>query len=188
MSFLQIKVSNDISRLFKSIKVPGDKTPGDEYHITLICFEDDFSMEDATEALLPIFKSINNFEPFKVKTNTITNFPAGKDNYPIIAKIESTELHDLQKELRKALDKADVEYKNNYPEYKPHVTLSYSEEDIKDYKIDPIEFMVHEIVFSVGEEAHDQVSIIFPLKNTSSQKAAFLQLKSELFYKFASKD
>jgi hypothetical protein len=110
-------------------------------------------------------------KPFMVGTNKITTFPPHPDHgtVPVICPIISPPLHDLQARLRVALDRAKVDYSKKFPEYKPHVTLSYLEDPAADaakeaaQDIPPIAWGVADIVLWGGEDSDQRFSANFPL-------------------------
>jgi 2'-5' RNA ligase len=87
----------------------------EEVHITVfygILDED----EDGTVKVLKDYK----IRPFSVTLSTITAFQ-NKPEYDVLKiDIESSELHKIHKLIDSHLDT-----KNDYPEYKPHLTLAY---------------------------------------------------------------
>lgn len=184
MAFLGIQVPTIESKLLSEIDVPGEKENINEFHITMLFFEDNWAIEKVSAALEATYKILKNEKPFIVTTNTIKSFPVSDNNpYPIIAKIESKELHKLNDKIKKEFDKQNIEYSKKFKDYKPHITLSYSKDKIKDFKIDPITFTIGEIVIWCGNHNNQTIKITFPLKKTN--KHSFLLQKTELFYKFA---
>jgi 2'-5' RNA ligase len=185
MAFLGIKIPHEVGRLLKSIEVPGKKEPDSEYHITIAFFGDDWPVSDAAKTLETTFETLKNFKPFKVKTQKITCFPKGEGGgVPILAKVESEELHKLEKKLKAAYDKEDIEFSKTHKDFKPHITLSYSGKEIDEEKIEPIEFMVHEIVLWCGDNGDDRLFVTFPLDGTQ-KKTSFLINKANVFYALA---
>lgn len=76
-------------------------------------------------------------KPFKVKLDDrVSYFPATKqsDNCKVAKiKIISDDLHELNKKLKKAVKDAGIEMEDNFPTYKPHITLEYMEEGKEKY-------------------------------------------------------
>jgi 2'-5' RNA ligase len=184
MAFLGIKVPHEVGRILKKIEVPGKKEPDSEYHITIAFFGDDWPVSEAAKTLETTFETLKNFKPFKVKTNKISCFPGGGNGVPILAKMESEELHKLNEKLKAAYDKEDIEYSKIHKEYKPHITLSYADKKVDEEKIEPVEFMVHEIVLWCGDNGDDRLFVTFPLDG-KQKKNAFLINKMEVFYALA---
>lgn len=138
MAFLGIRVQQDVARLISNIEVVGNKEPPSSYHITLLCFEDCWPIHEVAKGLEAAYDVVSKFEPFLVKAKKVSHFPKREDNpIPIIAPIESKELDDLHKKLAKAFDSDKIEFKKTFKDYKPHITLAYSDDEFDDFKIDP---------------------------------------------------
>jgi 2'-5' RNA ligase len=186
MSFLGIRITPQCGRLLAGIDVPGDKEGTSEYHITLLCFEDNWPITEIAKALEATYDIVCKIKPFIITTEEITCFPKREDNpVPIIAKIKSKELLELRENLAKEFEKRDIEFSKIFKDYKPHITLSYSEKEIEDFKIDEVEFVVQEIVLWGGDHGDDRIFINFPLKGPAKQKHAVLLQKTEIFEKIA---
>jgi 2'-5' RNA ligase len=169
--------------------VPGDKEPPSSYHITLLCFEDNWPIHEVAKGLEATYDVVAKFEPFLVKAKKVSHFPKREDKpIPIIAPIESKELHELHKKLAKSFDSDKIEFKKTFRDYKPHITLAYSDEEHDDFKIDPpIEFIVNEVVLWGGDEGDDRVFITFPLKGPERTKHSVLIRKIDMFEKLAAR-
>lgn len=190
MAFLGIQIPLEIGRLFKNLEFPGEKESSSEYHITILCFEENWAIENVSAALEATYKVVKDVKPFLVKTNKISSFPKFKDKpIPIILPIESKPLHDLKNKLSKSFDQNNIDFKKNFKDYKPHITLAYydSNKQIKDITIDPVEFSVNEIVLWAGDHGDDRLFITFPLQAPEQEKrSTFLLQKAEMFCKIAS--
>lgn len=190
MAFIGIKLNTEVSRLFRNIDVPGKKYAESEYHITVVCFADEWPVKEVSKAMQAAYEVIKDFQPFHIKTKKITCFPKREDKpVPIIAEIESKEIHELNKQLKKSFDKSKVDYKKDFKDFKPHITLSYAEDEIKPIRIEPVEFHAHEVILFGGDEGDSRLFITFPLKGTSaSKKIAHLNQSVDIYYKLANKD
>jgi 2'-5' RNA ligase len=186
MAFLGIRITPEVARLLKGIDVPGEKESSSEYHITLLCFEENWPISEIAKALEATYDIVSKVKPFSAKTSKITCFPKREDNpCPIIAKVESKELHDLRDKLAKEFDKCKVDFFKTFKAFKPHITLAYADKEIDDITIDPVEFMIQEIVLWGGDHGDDRIFITFPLKGPEKHKHSFLLQKVELFEKLA---
>lgn len=191
MAFLGIRVPEQTGRLLTGIDVPGEKESSSEYHITILCFEDNWPITEVAKALEASYDVISKFEPFLVKTDTITSFPKREDKpLPIIAKVESKELHQLSDKLRDKFDKEKIDYSKIFKDFKPHITLAYDSEndDLKEFKIDPVEFIVQDLVLWGGDYGDSRLFVNFQLKGPEAHKRSSLFQKIELFYKLAHSD
>jgi 2'-5' RNA ligase len=187
VAFLGIRVPVESGRLVAGLDVPGDKESTSEYHITILCFEDNWPISEISKALEAAYDVVSKVEPFLVKANKVSHFPPREDHpIPIIAPIKSEELQDLHKKLAKAFDADKINFKKTFKDFKPHITLAYSKDEHDDYKIDPaIEFMVNEVVLWGGDHSDDRIFITFPLKGPERKKHALLLYRAEMFEKIA---
>lgn len=186
MAFLGIRIPLETGRLLSGLDVPGNKEGASEYHITLLCFEENWPISEIAKALEATYEIVSEVKPFVVTAKEITCFPKRQDNpVPIITKVESTELHSLRKKLAKEFDDQGIDYSKIHKDFKPHITLSYADEEIKSFKIDPVEFVIQEIVLWGGDLGDNRIFITFPLKSPKKQKHSLLLQKADLFYKMA---
>lgn len=186
MAFLGIKVPHPTARLLSGIDVPGKKEGASELHVTILCFDENWPISEISKALESTYEVVSKIKPFLVTVDSVGCFPKRKDNpCPIIAKVKSKELHDLNEKLKKKFDKDGVEYSKTFKDYKPHITLSYDDKEIDEFKIDNMEFSISEIVLWGGDHGDDRIFITFPLKGPEKQKQALLIQKANMFSKIA---
>jgi 2'-5' RNA ligase len=187
MAFLGIRVPIETARLLKEIDVPGENTANSEMHITLLCFEDNWPISELAKSLEAAYDIVSKIKPFRVTMNKVTCFPKRGDKCAIIAPVKSAELHELRDKLAKSFDKEKIEFSKLFKDFKPHVTLSFNDEEIKERKIDEVEFVVQEVVLWGGDHGDDRIFITFPLKGPGKNKYSFLDQKLDTFYKLAKK-
>jgi len=187
MAFLGIRVPVETGRLLDQIKVPGKKESISEYHITMIYFGENWPIEKVSKILEATYEVLKDEKPFTIKTNEITCFPKGdNDGCPIIARVESKDLHKLNDKLKDKFDKSDIEYNTKFKEYKPHITLAYADDEIDKFKINDVEFGVSNLVLWAGDYGNNRLFVDFLLKGPQKEKeAAFLEQKANFFYKVA---
>jgi 2'-5' RNA ligase len=175
--------------MLAKIDVPGEKVSTSEMHITLLHLGDDWPVAELCKALEPTFEVISQTQPFLVKMEGASHFPKGPNSdskFPIISRVKSKELHDLRDELAKAYDKEKIEFSKLHKDYKPHVTLAYSEDEPDDVEFaHPVEFVVQEIVLWGGDHGDDRIFVTFPLAGPEKTKNAVLLQKCEVFEKIA---
>jgi len=176
VSILTLRVPHETARLFTCLEIPGDRVSLDESHITLIHLGDNTPIEELSKAIIASYGVTSECGPFTVSTKKVTCFPKNSETglYPIIAKVESPELMELQAKLREALDKAGVDYSKKFPEYKPHVTLAYSEEKVKDFRIPEVEWAAHEATLWGGDHGDERLSVSLPFTLRPVRGAAAL--------------
>lgn len=179
MAFIGIKINPHVSKILNKIDIPGEKEDTSQFHITLLCFEDNFPIEEISKAIEASYDVISKIKPFTIEIDEICCFPKRSDNpCPIIATIESKDLQEIHDKLAKEFDKYKVDYSKVHKDYKPHITLSYSDEEIEKFKIDKIEFEVYEIVLWGGDNGEDRVFITFPLENIDKTSKLFHKINS----------
>ncbi len=189
MAFIGIKVPLECGRLLSKIDVPGEKTSVSEMHITLLHFGDNWPISEISKALESTYEVVSNTQPFLVTMEKSTHFPKGPDSdskFPIISRVKSKELHELRDALAKEFDDKKIEFSKLHKDYKPHVTLSYSDEEPDDIEFaHPVEFVVQEIVLWGGDHGDDRIFVTFPLAGPEKTKNAVLLQKVEIFEKIA---
>jgi 2'-5' RNA ligase len=186
MAFLGIRIPISAARLLSDLDVPGERIGMHEMHITILLFEDELPIATIAESLEAAYNITSKTEPFTVKIKKISCFPPKEGKpHPIIAIVESKELHELGKKLRRKFNKEEIEFNKTFKEYNPHITLAYADEAIKTFKIDPVEMVVQELVLFGGDHGDSRIFITFPLK--SPGKHAALLGKCEVFEKWATK-
>lgn len=184
MAFLGIKIPVQTARLLADLDVPGKRTGVHEMHITILMFEDNWAIEKVADALETAYDIIAKTEPFTIKTKKVSSFPAKEGKpHPVIAMVESKELHELSKKLRRKFNKEEIEFDKTFKDYNPHITLAYADEAVKDFKIDCVEVVVQELVLFGGDHGDSRICVTFPLK--SPEKHGALLRKCEMFEKLA---
>jgi 2'-5' RNA ligase len=187
VAFLGIRVPVEMGRLITGLDVPGEKESPSEYHITILCFDDNWPISEISKALEATYDVISKITPFSVKADKVSHFPKRKDNpVPIIAPIESKDLRDIHKKLCAEFEDCKIDFKKTFKDFKPHITLAYSKDEHDDFKIEPpIEFMVNEVVLWGGDHGDDRIFITFPLRGPERTKHSLLVQKIEIFEKMA---
>lgn len=187
MAFLGIRIPIECGRLLLGLDVPGKNTAASEMHITILCFEENWPITEIAKALETTYDSVSKTKPFRVTIDEVTCFPKRDDKSAIIAPVKGAELHELHDKLAKEFDKEKIDFSKVFKDYKPHVTLSYNEEEIDTFEIEPVEFMVQELVLWGGDHGDDRIFITFPLKGPEKHKHSMLMQRVDLFYKLAKK-
>jgi 2'-5' RNA ligase len=189
MAFLGIRIPHEYGRLLSSIDVPGQKISTSDLHITLLCFKDNLEISEIAKTLEVTYNVVSKFKPFLIKTDAISCFPKYEDNpVAIMALVDSDEIHKLHDQLKKEFDENNLSYNKTFKKYIPHITLSYSKEEIKKFTIDKFEFCISEIVLWGGDHGDDRVFVTFPLKSPEKHKHASLEAKVNLFYKLSTQN
>lgn len=142
MAFIGILVPPSISNSLSTIQVPGDPTPIGEMHITMIYLGKGLSLSSILKVIAACRIFAQKTQPFWVGTALVTSFPINEDGIPIITKIVSPRIQEVHSKLLEVFQKLNIPFNNKYPDYTPHVTLSYSKEEISDFNIDPLKWTV----------------------------------------------
>lgn len=161
MAILCLSVPHETARLLGEIKVPGEAVS--HHHVTIHHFGDDVSIEDLAEITIATYKVLRNTRPFTVSTSRVGCFQKNPSGVPVLCRIDSDELHELWERLGAAYDKRGVDYSKKFPEFKPHVTLSYAEEEFEDFRIPTVEWGAHELVLWGGDDGDRRLLVTFPL-------------------------
>ncbi len=186
MAFLGIKIPTATARLLSNIEVPGENIGVHEMHVTILLFDDNWPITEFAKSLEAAYDIISDTKPFTATVKEITCFPAREGKpFPIIAPVVSDELHDLYKKLKRKFNKKDIEFDKKFKDYKPHITLSYDDKELKKFKIEPVEFVVQELVLFGGDQGDSRIFTTFPLKSPDRKKNSMLLQKIDAFYKMA---
>lgn len=178
MAMIGIQAPEEICSKLTKIKVPGKKLDCDEYHITLFYIEDGIKFPDLIEYLEVLLPLVSEKKPFQVKLDEVNNFPKGVDGVPLICPVKSPALKKLRGNLAEALDKKKLKYSKRFPEYKPHLTLAYNEEEIEMKEFSPIEWEVKEITFySDYRKVNKALKLNLPLDKKLATHSGTLMLK-----------
>ncbi len=137
MSYLGFQIPKEQALKLDKLKVLGEKTPIESYHVTMFVFEDDTTIEGLVQMVPHIFEVTRTLKPFLVQTGFVSSFAPkeGKEpSVPIVAMVESPELHNLRAAIATVFDKAEIPYSKSFPIYRPHITLGYSKDPAVDHE------------------------------------------------------
>lgn len=162
MSFIGIRIPHDVGRMFSAIETPGKKVPIDEFHATLLYLGKNIPLETIGRAVIAVAEVAEATRPFRLVVETRSSFPKNDDGVPVICPVISEELHELNARLKGSLDAHGVDYSKKFPEFKPHVTLAYSNEEVADEAFGPLEWSAYEMVMWGGDEGDERMSATFP--------------------------
>lgn len=165
MAALMIQLPSETARVLHEIEVPGQPEDMATMHITMMYLGSDVPVEDIG-AMLPVIHEVTSrTAPFSVKTDHISSFPAGDNGVPVIAEVQSPELHAFRSELVEAFRAHDLYFDNKFPDFKPHTTLAYDPN--KDTKVDidigEVSWGAHELLLWGSNRGTGRLVIKFPL-------------------------
>lgn len=173
MSFLGIGLPHEAARLLNGLDVPGKRESTDGFHVTLFYFGEGLDIETLTRIIGVTYGVTKDTKPFTVRTSAVTSFPKGDDGVPIICRVESDALHDLRDKIKTVYEVAGVDFSNTFPEYRPHVTLAYAEDEgFEEQRIPTVEWGAHELVLWGGDNGDDTLVVHFPFALGDLDKAA----------------
>lgn len=127
MAMIALKVPAEAARLLGAVAghLPGDSQTASDMHVTVLYLGDDVPMQQLAQTMAACHVVTSKTPPFVLTVNSIDSFDPGEDGTPVIMPVSSPELMSLEQALKAELDSAGVQYSKKFPEYKPHVTLSY---------------------------------------------------------------
>jgi 2'-5' RNA ligase len=152
--------------------------------VTLVYIGDNVPIDVLAEVIKATYSVTSQTRPFTVRTTRVGSFPVNKDDqdaHPVIAHIESDDLHELHENLGNALDDAGVDFSKKFPVYRPHVTLAYAEDAVEELRIPTIEWGAHEIIMWGGDEGDRKLTVTFPLALTPFDVTAMAQRVASRF-------
>lgn len=179
MSFIGCKVQHETARLLGSIDVPGTKVPLDQMHVTVLYIGEDIPIKKVAKIIVYTYNITSRQTPFNLKTSRVKCFEtAAEAGYPIIARVLSPEIHVFHEALKKEFDKANITYSKKFADYRPHVTLAYSPEPIKDIQLaECISWPAHEATLWSGDWGDDRLSTTFPFTLNPVKEGFYRKVK-----------
>lgn len=140
MSYLRIRVPENISSILSAIDVPGTKVPAHDMHVSLLYISRSNSTEELKHISRVVHRTLYNKLHTIITFSQVDYFDAGEDGYPIIIKFDNQELQQIHNDLKTAFINENIKFDNSYPTFNLHITLSYSQEKIEPFKIPEMSF------------------------------------------------
>ena len=182
MSYLFIKVPSNVANILSKLDVPGKKESIEGMHITLAYLGKESSVEEILKIFPVLYDICKDQKVFDISTNKVSSFPKNEDGIPVFCEVKSAQLSKLRNKIIKAFDKNEIEYDKTYPDFNPHITLSYSQTvKPESFTFPEVDFVISEIELYAGAYQKQGVNIRIPLG--SSSKAEDLLAKASLMYK-----
>lgn len=147
--WIGITVPHEAAQLLANIDVPGTKEPPNKLHTTMI-YMGESSLDEFCQAIEAVYGVAGSTQPFSLRTNLVTCFDKGDDGYPIICQVESLALHAFRAKVADALDAKNVRFSKKFPEYKPHVSLAFSDEPINNLELPTLEWGAYSVTMWLG--------------------------------------
>lgn len=129
MAMIALRVPQDVALMLEGVETPGDNHSASDMHVTILYLGDDTPIANLAMAMVAMHEVASKWSPFLMSVDGVSSFDSNDEGKtPIIAPVESPELHELHEALKESLKTHGVWFSEKYPEYKPHVTLSYADE------------------------------------------------------------
>ena len=173
-----IRVPVEVGRVLEQQEVPGEPHSASDMHITVLYVDKASPILDVAKTMIAAYAITSKNRPFQITIQDISSFPRNPDDgLPVICFIDSPELQAIHYALKDEFDRLQIPYRHKYPEYKPHVTLSYVKEETPEgYTFSsslpgPVSFTVYELsIMGYPDDAHVRVEL--PLSLTMEDRIA----------------
>jgi hypothetical protein len=155
----------------------------------LVYIGDDLPIDVLAEAIKATYAVTSQTRPFTVRTSRVASFPVNPDDkggHPVIAHVESDELHVLRANLTDSFKDSGVDFNQKFPKYRPHVTLAYAPDAVEEFRIPTIEWGAHEIVLWGGDTGDQKLTVNFPFALSHSVTAADMAMTDRVVERFRS--
>ncbi len=171
MAFVGLRVPHDAARLLEGVKVPGDRLSASDMHVTILYLGKGLPMVQVAKAMVACSVVTEAQPPFGVSVSRVSSFPRNKDDgFPVICPVDSPELHSLRSALRASFQKLGVPFSDKWPEFRPHVTMSYVKDlpdGVEGFSFDqplpgPLSFTALELTIWGGDKGDGRVHVGLP--------------------------
>jgi 2'-5' RNA ligase len=162
-----IRVPAEVGRILEQQEVPGEPHSASDIHITVLYIDKASPILNVAKTMVAAYSVTSKTRPFQITIQNISSFPRNPDDgIPIICLVDSPELQTIHHALKAEFDRLQVPYRHKYPEYKPHVTLSYIKEETSGDDVfnsslpGPVSFTVYELsIMGYADDAHVRVEL-----------------------------
>lgn len=177
MAFIGLKVPHETARLLEGVDVPGEKHSASDMHVTVLYLGKDVPVVEVAKSMCAAHQVTSRTRPFLCGLNEVSSFPKGDDGVPVICPVRSPGLVSLNAALRAEFDRLGVGYSKKWPDYRPHVTLSYmaGESDPPEYSAPlpgPVTWTASDMVIWGGDESDQVLSVTMPFVLGPVERAA----------------
>lgn len=176
MALVTLKVPYEAAMMLEGVEVPGERLSASDMHVTLLYMGKGTPLVEVARAMLACHEVARAFSPFLLLLNRVGAFPEGEDGTPIILPVMSPVVMSLQASLKLAFQKYGMEFSDKFPDFKPHVTLSYLQagENVPPLAglPGPLSWVAHEMMIWGGDAGESDVSIRVPFVLSPVHKAA----------------
>lgn len=171
MAMIAIRIPQETARLLEKMAkcIPGNSQAASDMHVTVLYLGDDVPIDVIAKAMTACHAVTSTTAPFTMSVDRIDSFEPGTNGTPVIMPVTSNELQTLHQNLKAELDRQGVFYDKKWPEFKPHVTLSYVD-GMKGsgYLPKPLSWGVFELTV-YGANKGEGVSAVLPFELSSTE-------------------
>ncbi len=188
MAFIGLRVPADAARLLESHEVPGERLSASDMHITILYLGKNVPVVDLAKAMVAAYGVAQRTSPLSLIVDRVTNFPVGNDGWPLICRLESPGLQQLNVDLKAEFTRLGLPFNNKWPTYAPHVTMAYLKDPqpegfVFDQPLPgPLPFVVHELTIWGGDDGDGRIHINMPFVLSPAQRMAS-RLASRPFFR-----
>lgn len=177
MAFIGIRVPAETGRIIETIEVPGERKRASEYHTTIIYLGKNLPIETIAQTMIAAYNVASKTSPFICGVKEVSSFPRNPDDgIPVILPVLSQGLHNLRNALIQELTSMGIPFSNKYPDFKPHVSVSFikddSTESFQKPMDGPLTWTVSELVIWGGNKNDEMVSVSLPFVLSPLQNLA----------------
>jgi cytidyltransferase-like protein len=159
--FSGLKVPDELAQ--ELLDAGGEPDPEAGFHVTLV-YQKEWDAAERKKVAKIIKKVAMKMLPIRASIDGLGRFPAsessdGKD--VIYARVESKELHEFRDTVMQAIEKAGLDNPQNFPVYKPHITMRYVDQGEKG-SVKPVEaddFDFEELIFTGIESPVNEAAV-----------------------------
>lgn len=177
MAFLGLVVPERAAQTLATQEVEGERIDPSVMHVTMLYLGKEVPIDDIVAAIRVVHGVVSGLQPFECRVASIGSFPANPDDgVPVIGRLDPTGISDVRAALKEAFDAGQVPYSNKYPDFKPHVTLAYSDTEFPDRPIEPVVWTCSRLTMWCGDRDDDGMNVEIPLGGKSEHVEAAIQL------------
>jgi len=176
-------MSPALSERLRSIGCPGEHVGANSHHITMLYLGKGVPLHTLGGAIEIAAPIMDRTPPFEVVVREVSYFPENPDDkpgHPIIAKVLSPALMKLRAQLARAFDAGGVPFSKKFPDYQPHITLSYSPTPYEITLDEPIVGTVDSTTLWGGDSQDDLLQVRFKLSDDPPKLGVVESLEAEV--------
>lgn len=159
MAFIGIEVPATVAAKLAGMGAPGSPEDPSFMHVTMVYLGKKAPLDRIVLATVVLYSLCRETKPFNAGFAMRTSFPDRGNGSPVIARVVSPGLHEFRANLVSRLRAAGVEYDEKFPEFKPHVTMSYSDVTVPDAPMEPTVWTVGSVSMWGGDSGRERMSV-----------------------------